>query len=111
MKYKFIPTTGRGVLVVHAIEKSTKQKWCFMTAHLESMKDYGVNRMKQFGEMIKLAHANDQYKVVFGGDFNMRDAELNKFIRDFELKQFYNENIRDLWDGSNETKFTWDLRK
>ena len=68
------------------------------------MKEYGINRMKQFAELVKLAEQYNEHKVVFGGDFNMRDKELNSF-----KSSFFQENIRDMWDGSNETKFTWDL--
>lgn len=68
------------------------------------MKEYGINRMKQFAELVKLAEQYNEHKVVFGGDFNMRDKELNSF-----KNSFFQENIRDMWDGSNETKFTWDL--
>merc|ERR1711892_13777 len=97
---------GRGALVVVATERATMAKWCFMTSHLESMKELGANRMKQFSELVKLAEKYSEHKVVFGGDFNMRDKELNSFV---SKSSFFQENIRDMWDGSNETKFTWDL--
>ena len=47
-------------------------------------------------------------KVVFGGDFNMRDAELKR-VND---RMYFSKNIQDCWiaDGRNpDSQFTWDL--
>ena len=77
---------------------------------LEPLKDYKVERMNQFNEIAEISKNFNDSKVVFGGDFNMRDAEL-KLVND---GNYFAANIRDCWvaDGQNpDSKFTWDLGK
>ena len=116
---------GRGALVVEATEIQTNQKWVFITAHLESMKEYGrevstndhlriktsIQRMQQFDKILELAEQFNHSKVVFGGDFNMRDKEMRRLLnrRLANRNDFFQENIVDTWDNSEENRYTWDL--
>ena len=75
---------------------------------MQPSKDYKVERMNQFNQIAEMSKGFKDSKVVFGGDFNMRDAEL-KLVND---GNYFASNIRDCWvtDGQNsDSKFTWDL--
>ena len=87
------------------------------------MKDYGkevrkilsfhnvelqLKRMRHFGKILELAEQFNNAKVVFGGDFNMRDKELRKFTNNHD---FFHTNIVDMWDNSEDNRYTWDLGK
>ena len=64
--------------------------------------------MKQFNQMIEMSKKFNDSKVVFGGDFNMRDAELKSVID----KKYFSTNINDCWitDGrSPDSEFTREL--
>ena len=77
---------------------------------MKPFKDYKVERMNQFNQIVEITKNLNDSKVVFGGDFNMRDAEL-KMVND---GNYFGANIRDCWvaDGQNtDSKFTWDLGK
>ena len=66
--------------------------------------------MNQFNQIAEMSKKFTDSKVVFGGDFNIRDAEL-KLVND---GNYFATNIRDCWvaSGQNpESKFTWDLGK
>ena len=65
--------------------------------------------MQQFNEIIEHAKSHSSRKVVFGGDFNMRDSELP----DIQDQTYFRQNIFDAWieNGNNSNKFTWDLGK
>ena len=52
--------------MVETTEKDSSEKWCFVTSHLESMKDYGHERMEQFGQLLELAKMK---KDVILGNF------------------------------------------
>ena len=74
------------------------------------MKDYKFERMNQFNQIVEMSKKFNDSKVVFGGDFNMRDAEL-KLVND---GNYFAANIRDCWVASGQnpnSKFTWDLGK
>ena len=74
------------------------------------MKDYKIERMNQFNQIVEMSKKFNDSKVVFGGDFNMRDAEL-KLVND---GNYFATNIRDCWVASGQnpnSKFTWDLGK
>ena len=74
------------------------------------MQAYKVERMNQFNQMVQMSKKLNDSKVVFGGDFNMRDAELKR-VND---RMYFSKNIQDCWiaDGRNpDSQFTWDLGK
>ena len=49
-----------------------------MTSHLESCKSHAEERMKQLQVVMqRLKDAPDDVTVVFGGDTNLRDTEVN----------------------------------
>ena len=81
--------------------------YIFLTSHLESLKDSSAERKAQlkaaFEVMVK---AGKEWKAcVFGGDLNIRDAELKSVG--------IPEGIADAWQacGSDpESKFTWDVK-
>ena len=71
---------------------------------MQPSKDYKVERMNQFNRIVEMSKEFNDSKVVFGGDFNMRDAEL-KLVND---GNYFAANIRDCWvtDGQNsDSKF------
>ena len=66
--------------------------------------------MNQFNQIVAMSKKLNESKVVFGGDFNMRDAELKR-VND---RNYFAANIDDCWvtDGRNpDYQFTWDLGK
>ena len=77
-----------------------------MTSHLESLKDYGEERVRQlkiaFEKMVELQKAN---KIsIFGGDLNIREAEIKKAK--------LSGNVLDVWEScgrQKEHQFTWDV--
>ena len=69
-----------------------------MTSHLESLKEYGEERVRQlkvvFEKMIELQKAN---KIsIFGGDLNIREAEIKKA----KLPG----NVLDVWESCGKQK-------
>ena len=62
--------------------------------------------MEQFEKLLELAEQFNDAKVVFGGDFNMRDAELKRLEN---KRDFFQANIVDTWDNSEDNRYTWDL--
>lgn len=49
-----------------------------MTSHLESLKPYAGERMRQLQLLLKkMAEVPDDVNVLFGGDTNLRDAEVS----------------------------------
>ncbi|CAG2211938.1 TDP2 [Mytilus edulis] len=83
-------------------------RFLLMTSHLESTKDHASERKQQL--KIALEHmvsANSDQTVIFGGDLNLRDKELQ------ELKGLP-EGVFDMWQvtGSRkEAEFTWDMMR
>jgi tyrosyl-DNA phosphodiesterase 2 len=77
-----------------------------MTSHLESLKDYGEERVRQlkivFEKMTDLQQVN---KVsIFGGDLNIREAELKKAS--------VPEKFVDIWEACGKRKahqYSWDV--
>ena len=67
--------------------------------------------MQQFDKILELAEQFNNSKVVFGGDFNMRDKELRRLLnrRLANRNDFFQRNIVDTWDNSEENRYTWDL--
>ena len=64
--------------------------------------------MEQFEKLLEFAEKFNSAKVVFGGDFNMRDAELKRLEN---KRDFFHTNIVDTWDNSEDNRYTWDLSK
>lgn len=53
------------------------QKLCLMTSHMESLKPYAGERMRQLQLLLKkMTEVPDDVNVLFGGDTNLRDAEV-----------------------------------
>lgn len=49
-----------------------------MTSHLESCKDQAAERMKQLKVVLqRIKEEPDNATVIFGGDTNLRDSEVN----------------------------------
>ena len=77
-----------------------------MTSHLESLKDYGEERIRQlkvvFEKMIELQKVN---KIsIFGGDLNIREAELRKAK--------VPDKFVDVWEACGKQKvhqYSWDV--
>ncbi|XP_053705019.1 tyrosyl-DNA phosphodiesterase 2 [Synchiropus splendidus] len=94
----------RNLLVAQATYKG--QKLCLMTSHLESCKDQAALRMKQLSlVMQRMTNAPGDVTVVFGGDTNLRDAEV--------AKVGLPANVLDVWEklGKPEhCRYTWDTK-
>ncbi|XP_041361676.1 tyrosyl-DNA phosphodiesterase 2-like [Gigantopelta aegis] len=79
-----------------------------MTSHLESCKEHSRERINQLKKAFSLmAKAGDDRSVIFGGDLNLRDPELDK-------AGGLPEGVLDLWEITGkrpEAKFTWDLQR
>lgn len=53
------------------------QKLCLMTSHMESLRSYTGERMRQLRLLLKkMTEVPDDVNVLFGGDTNLRDAEV-----------------------------------
>ncbi|XP_068576005.1 tyrosyl-DNA phosphodiesterase 2-like [Cebidichthys violaceus] len=67
----------RNLLVAQVLFKG--QKFCFMMSHFESCKANAGERMRQLRLVIRrMAKMPDDVTVLFGGDTNLRDAEVAK---------------------------------
>ncbi|XP_065326939.1 tyrosyl-DNA phosphodiesterase 2-like [Pelmatolapia mariae] len=93
---------NRNLLVAQVIVDG--QKLCLMTSHLESFKACSKERMNQL-HVVKwrFKHAPDDVTVVFGGDTNLRDAEVPKVGLP--------ATVCDVWErlGKQEhCRYTWD---
>ncbi|XP_034561546.1 tyrosyl-DNA phosphodiesterase 2 [Notolabrus celidotus] len=100
------PTTQmmRNLLVAQVTFKD--QKLCLMTSHLESCKGQAAERMKQLRVVMqRMREARDDVTVLFGGDTNLRDAEV--------VKVGLPPSVCDLWErlGKQEhCRYTWDTK-
>jgi len=81
---------------------------CAMNTHLESTVEFSTQRKEQlklcFDEMLQ---EDKQYVVLFGGDLNLRDSEL-------EAVGGIPEHIYDLWKitgARKECSYTWDCMR
>ena len=77
-----------------------------MTSHLESLKDYGGERVRQlklvFEKMVELQKSNRI--SIFGGDLNLREAEVKRAK--------VPANIVDVWEACGkqvEHQYTWNV--
>ncbi|XP_034721022.1 tyrosyl-DNA phosphodiesterase 2-like isoform X1 [Etheostoma cragini] len=93
---------GRNLLVAQVLFKG--QKLCLMTSHFESCKANAENRKLQLRLVMKrMTKAPDDVTVLFGGDTNLRDAE----VADVGLPGC----VRDVWEQLGEPeqcRYTWD---
>uniref|UniRef100_A0A3Q1GVB2 Tyrosyl-DNA phosphodiesterase 2 n=1 Tax=Acanthochromis polyacanthus TaxID=80966 RepID=A0A3Q1GVB2_9TELE len=80
------------------------QKLCLMTSHFESCKDYARERMRQLQLVMKrMDEAPDDVAVLFGGDTNLRDAEVVGLP----------SSVCDVWEQLGEPescRYTWDTQ-
>ncbi|KAM4688326.1 tyrosyl-DNA phosphodiesterase 2 isoform 2-T2 [Discoglossus pictus] len=101
------PTTSmmRNLLVANV--NISGNNICLMTSHLESTKEHSKERLKQLGVVLKHMHeVPPSNTVIFGGDTNLRDKEVEK------LGGLPN-NIFDVWEflGKPEhCRYTWDTK-
>jgi len=83
------------------------QVFTIMTTHLESLKDYSPQRKDQLQDCFsKMLGKSENQCVIFGGDLNLREPEINAIGG-------IPEKIKDSWIESGmakDKKFTWDLK-
>ena len=95
---------GRHYLI-HPI-KFADTKIIVMTSHLESLVDNGAERKKQFSEILDyMKRQNENFNVIFGGDTNLRDTEVNAVGG-------VPSGILDAWASCGSaltTKYTWNM--
>nr|XP_040033275.1 tyrosyl-DNA phosphodiesterase 2-like isoform X2 [Gasterosteus aculeatus aculeatus] len=98
------PTSGmmRSLLVAQVLFRG--RKFCLMTSHFESCKANAAERMKQLRLVMKrMAKVPDDVTVLFGGDTNLRDAEV--------AKVGLPGCVCDVWEQLGEPedcRYTWD---
>ena len=74
---------SRNLLKVE-LKYNSKVDICVMTSHLESTKEFSKQRVEQLKQSFKeMLDQEDNNLVIFGGDLNLRDSEVN--INCFEL--------------------------
>ncbi|XP_046702974.1 tyrosyl-DNA phosphodiesterase 2 [Silurus meridionalis] len=102
------PTTEMGRNLLIAEVNFSGYQLCFMTSHLESLKASSQERMNQLRRVWKrMREAPDSQTVIFGGDTNLRDREVQKLGGT-------PEGITDVWEmlGQPENcRYTWDTVK
>ncbi|KAM9308309.1 tyrosyl-DNA phosphodiesterase 2 [Gastrophryne carolinensis] len=80
---------------------------CLMTSHLESTKEFANERMKQLKIVLqKMSEVPPSTSVIFGGDTNLRDKEVQNIGG-------LPNNILDIWEflGRPEhCRYTWDTK-
>lgn len=60
---------------------NSKVDICAMTSHLESTKEFAKPRVEQLKQSFKeMLDQEDHNLVIFGGDLNLRDSEVNILI-------------------------------
>ena len=96
---------GRHLLCQPVIYKS-KTELILMTSHLESMAQCKAERKRQFEQVLmNMTGQPPQATVIFGGDTNLRDAEVSAVGG-------LPSGVVDAWEecGSPaDSKFTWDV--
>ncbi|XP_057683559.1 tyrosyl-DNA phosphodiesterase 2 [Corythoichthys intestinalis] len=100
------PTTQmmRNLLIANVTLRGSKVR--LMTSHLESCKGHSGERVTQLREVMRrMREAPDDVSVVFGGDTNLRDAEV--------AAVGLPPAVCDVWEclGRREhCRYTWDTR-
>ncbi|XP_018411794.1 PREDICTED: tyrosyl-DNA phosphodiesterase 2 [Nanorana parkeri] len=101
------PTTSmmRNLLVANV--KLCGNDICLMTSHLESTKEHAKERLKQLGVVLqKILEVPSSTTVIFAGDTNLRDQEVEKIGG-------LPSPIMDIWEflGKPEhCRYTWDTK-
>ncbi|XP_064651882.1 tyrosyl-DNA phosphodiesterase 2-like [Lineus longissimus] len=97
---------ARNLLVVEAKVKGKSFK--LMTSHLESTKDHAEERIRQLKTAFKMMEdAPASQTVIFGGDCNLRDKELQSIGGT-------PPDIHDVWELTGKRRmaqFTWDQQR
>uniref|UniRef100_A0A3B4EXN4 Tyrosyl-DNA phosphodiesterase 2 n=1 Tax=Pundamilia nyererei TaxID=303518 RepID=A0A3B4EXN4_9CICH len=76
-------------------------KLCLMTSHFESCKENTAERLNQLHVVKRrLKHAPDDVTVVFGGDTNLRDAEVRRC-------SFHSDTASKLVTRNHSNSFLW----
>ncbi|KAG7215670.1 hypothetical protein INR49_022025 [Caranx melampygus] len=82
------------------------QKLWLMTSHFESCKDNVEERLRQMQLVMKgMSKAPEDISVLFGGDTNLRDAEV--------AKVGLPSNVCDVWEELRRpwfSRYTWDMK-
>ncbi|XP_069814024.1 tyrosyl-DNA phosphodiesterase 2 [Dendropsophus ebraccatus] len=95
----------RNLLIVNV--NISGQNICLMTSHLESTKEHSNERLKQLNIVLKkIQETPPSTTVIFGGDTNLRDKEIEKIGG-------LPSNILDIWEflGKPEhCRYTWDTK-
>lgn len=101
------PTSEMGRNLMVARVHIGKAKLVLMNTHLESLPHEAAERMRQlkfcFQHMLKEDSA--EASIIFGGDLNLKDWELNEIGR-------APSGIQDVWVATGcrqQFKFTWDM--
>ena len=98
---------GRNLLQVKLVYKK-QVAICAMTSHLESGKEFGKQRTAQLQQCFRaMTQLEPEYVVFFGGDLNMRDAEVTA-VGGLPSK------VCDVWEATGARKeclYTWDTSR
>lgn len=98
------PRSSMGRHVIKCSAKFCGVEMELLTSHLESMKDYALERKDQLSTVFDMMSKSSKKNMIFGGDLNLRDAEVKSVG--------IPPNTVDVWEacGSVEKeKFTWDV--
>ncbi|XP_076437917.1 tyrosyl-DNA phosphodiesterase 2-like [Babylonia areolata] len=94
---------GRNLVVVNCCVKGVPMT--VMTSHLESTKSHAAERKRQLQAALKrMRESPAERTVVFGGDLNLRDKEL-------EDVGGLPRGVADMWEATGsrkEARYTWD---
>ncbi|XP_028404358.1 tyrosyl-DNA phosphodiesterase 2-like isoform X2 [Dendronephthya gigantea] len=86
--------------------KFAEAKIIVMTSHFESLSEHGAERKKQFSEILDyMKRQSENFNVIFGGDTNLRDAELNAVGG-------LSGGVLDAWESCGSaltSKYTWNM--
>lgn len=100
----FASAMGRNILVTRCF--IGQAKLALLNTHLESGKEYSDERKRQLRQCFELLKSfPPEFNVIFGGDLNVRDKEV-----DWQVPK----DTSDLWIrcGSRATcQYTWDLTR
>lgn len=96
-------TMSRNLLIVNSVVKGVPMM--LITSHLESTRTHAAERMRQLTAAFKqMSEAPADRTVIFGGDLNLRDNEL-------EGVGGVPPSVCDLWEETGcrkEARYTWD---
>ncbi|NXW32004.1 TYDP2 phosphodiesterase, partial [Phaetusa simplex] len=108
LKHEIIPfpTTSmmRNLLVVHV--SISGNELCLMTSHLESTKKHSKERVKQLQIVLnRMQEESESTTVIFGGDTNLRDSEVNSNKQPCYFEKFLGkpQHCRYTWDTHSNT--------